>query len=180
MDLARVARASQQHLVEQHQIVDPGHRCEPVPASETHLVLNISFLMTRIRVAEPGLEPVTQPEPPEQLGLPDHVHHPAAYPSGVIEHHHWRHTTNMREHIKQPLTHALCGLPTKHLREPLVRVRERHHKKMTTHTTRRFVEIGFPEINPRQTRFPNQVIETTTGMNQPVLFPPPLHVTPHR
>ena len=93
-------------LVVVPEVADLRGRDHVVAADEAHLVLDVAILVAGVGVAEPRLEAVVQPKPPEQLRLGDDV---VPAPPGlgrVVEHDDPRHAAHHVEGVLEPLADA--------------------------------------------------------------------------
>ena len=147
-------------LVVAPEVADLRGRDHVVAADEAHLVLDVALLVAGVGVAEPRLEAVVQPEPPEQLRLGDDV---VPAPPGlgrVVEHDDPRHAAYHVEGVLEPLADADVLLVAEHLAPGVVGIGERHGQEVHPDVAavggaaEGVVEVRLAEIDLHRPRVP--------------------------
>ena len=138
---------SKKAAVEFFDVVVCGNRNKQVPPACTYFILNVAFLVSGMRIAEPDTEPVMGTEPGKQLGLMNLIHDPAANAGCVVEHKKRRDTPNVVEDILKPLADAFCSFAPKYLVISVVAEREGYGKVFPADAFGIFIEIRLSEVN---------------------------------
>lgn len=154
-------------------------RDHEVAAEESDRVLHRAFLPTGIGVAEPRVDAVVREERVEHRGerhLAPRV--PAPRAGDVVHDDHWRDSTDVLEHLDQPVAQTFRVLPGQARHIPHVRVRERDDQAVVVHELADDAGLRHAEINLRDAGLPDELavpVETA-----PVRLAPASHVPQRR
>ena len=156
-----------------------GHGHHDVAAQEPDRVLHAALLIARVRVAEPGLQPVMLHEQFEHVHDGDLVpRDPMAGAGGVVKHQRQGDRAYVLEHRAQPRAHAFGVLPGQGHAVAHVRIRERDDQAMHVDPVPADHGLRHAEIDLRLARMPLEL--QIPVRREAMLLAPPFHVPPHR
>ena len=157
--------------------VEQGHH--DVAAQEPDRVLHAALLIARVRIAEPGLQPVMLHEQFEHLDDADPVpRDPVTGAGGVVEHQRQGDRAYVLEHRAQSRAHAFRVLPGQGHAVAHVRIRERHDQAMHVDPVPADHGPRHAEIDLRLARMPLEL--QIPVRREPMLLAPTLHIPLHR